>query len=256
MRSPLIAGNWKMFKTVQEAFVFAKELTPLIKDVVGVEVVVAPPFTAIHWMAETLRHSRAFVAAQDIHWEKEGAFTGEVSAAMVKEAGAEFVIVGHSERRAMFGETDAIVNRKLRAALAAELTPIVCIGETLEQREAGQTLAVIDRQLKDGLDGLTPLQVQDALVLAYEPVWAIGTGRVATAAQAQEAHAHIRSRLRQWFGADASENCHVLYGGSVKPDNIEGLLREPDIDGALIGGASLDVRGFADMVTRSRPATV
>jgi triosephosphate isomerase (TIM) len=256
MRSPLIAGNWKMFKTVQESFVFAKELTLLIKDVVGVEVVLAAPFTAIHVVAEALRHSRAFVAAQDIHWEKEGAFTGEVSAAMVKEAGAEFVIIGHSERRALFGETDALVNRKLRAALAAELTPIVCIGETLEQREAGQTLAVLDRQLKDGLDGLTPEQVRDFLVLAYEPVWAIGTGRVATTAQAQEAHGHIRSRLRQWFGADAAENCHVLYGGSVKPDNIEGLLREPDVDGALVGGASLDVRGFADMVTKSRPATV
>ncbi len=256
MRQPLIAGNWKMFKTVQESFVFAKELTPLIKDVLGVEVVVAPPFTAIHVVAETLRNAKVFVAAQDLHWEKEGAFTGEVSAGMVKEAGAEFAIIGHSERRRLFGDTDPVVNRKLRAALGAGLTPIVCIGETLDEREGNKTLAVLDRQIKDGLDGLSADEVKDHLVLAYEPVWAIGTGRVATTAQAQEAHAHIRGRLRQWFGADAAENCHILYGGSVKPDNIQALLQEPDVDGALIGGASLDVQAFADMVTKSQPPTL
>lgn len=256
MRLPLIAGNWKMFKSVQEAFVFAKELGPMIKDVSDVEVVVAPPFTAIHSLAEALRHTKAFVAAQDIHWEKDGAYTGEVSASMVKEAGAEFVILGHSERRRHFGDTDTLVNRKLRAALSAELTPIVCIGETLDERQGGQTLAVLDRQIKDGLDGLTAADVTDHLVIAYEPVWAIGTGQVATAAQAQEAHAHIRGRLKQWFGADAAENCHILYGGSVKPDNIQRLMAEPDVDRALIGGASLDVHAFADMVTKARPATV
>ncbi len=256
MRLPLVAGNWKMFKTVQEAFVFAKELGPLVKDITDVEIVIAPPFTAIHTVAEALRHTSAFVAAQNIYWEREGAFTGEVSAAMVKEAGAEFVIIGHSERRRLFGETDAIVGRKLQAALAAALTPIVCIGETLEEREGNQTLAVLDRQIKNGLDGLTADQVADTLVLAYEPVWAIGTGRVATNSQAQEAHAHIRGRLRQWFGAHAAENCHILYGGSVKPDNIEGLMREPDVDGALVGGASLDVQAFVEMVTKSRPATL
>ena len=253
MRTPFIAGNWKMFKTVAEAVVFAKELRSLVKDVSGVDIVVAPPFTAIHAVAEALRNANAAVSAQDVYWEKEGAFTGEVSAAMIKEAGAEYAIVGHSERRRLFGETDATVNRKIVAAIGVGLTPIVCVGETLEERERNETLAVLDRQIKDGLDGLTGAQIGD-LVVAYEPVWAIGTGRNATAAQAQEAHAHIRTRLRQWFGADAADRCRVLYGGSVKPDNIADLIREPDVDGALVGGASLEVRSFAEIVTRSRPA--
>jgi triosephosphate isomerase (TIM) len=255
MRIPFIAGNWKMFKTVNETVVFVKELRSAIKDVTGVEIVVAPPFTALHAAAEAARNTNIGVAAQDLYWEKEGAFTGEVSPGMVKETGAEYAIVGHSERRRLFGETDAIVNRKVLAAIGAQLTPIVCIGETLEERERNETLAVLDRQLKDGLDGVTADQVAE-LVLAYEPVWAIGTGRTATAAQAGEAHAHIRTRLRQWFGADAAERCHILYGGSVKPDNIRELIAEPDVDGALVGGASLDVRGFTEIVTRSRDATV
>jgi triosephosphate isomerase (TIM) len=174
---------------------------------------------------------------------------------MIKEAGAEYVIIGHSERRRLFGETDAMVNRKVNAAIAADLTPIVCIGETLEEREANATLDVLDRQLKDGLDRLTSGQISE-LVIAYEPVWAIGTGRNATAAQAGEAHAHIRKRLRQWFGGDAADHCHVIYGGSVKPDNIKELIAEPDVDGALVGGASLDVKSFVEIVTRSRTATV
>ena len=174
---------------------------------------------------------------------------------MVKEAGAEYVIVGHSERRRLFGETDAGVNRKTIAAFGAGLTPIVCIGETLEEREKNQTFAILDRQIKDGLDALTSEQVA-ALVIAYEPVWAIGTGRNATPEQAAEAHAHIRSRLRQWFGGDAAEQCHVIYGGSVKPDNIRDLVAHPDVDGALVGGASLDVRAFHEIVARSRPAAV
>jgi triosephosphate isomerase len=255
MRQPFIAGNWKMFKTVQEAVVFVKELRSAVKDVTGVEIVVAPPFTAVHAAAEAARNTNIGVAAQDLYWEKEGAFTGEVAPAMIKEAGAEYVIIGHSERRRLFGETDTHVNRKLMAALAADLTPIVCIGETLEEREASATLAVLDRQLKDGLDRITGEQVA-ALVIAYEPVWAIGTGRNATAAQAEEAHAHIRQRLRQWFGADAADACHIIYGGSVKPDNIRELIAEADVDGALVGGASLDVRGFTDIVTRSRGAAV
>src|SRR4026208_189981 len=213
MRLPLIAGNWKMFKTVQEAVVFAKELRSLVKDIVDVEIVVAPPFTAVHAVAEALRGANVGVAAQNLYWEREGAFTGEVSAWMIKEAGAEFVIIGHSERRRLFGETDQTGNRRLKAAIAADLTSIVCIGETLEEREANQTLAVLDRQVKDGLDGLTSAQVSD-LVIAYEPVWAIGTGRVATAAQAEEAHAHIRGRLRQWFGAEAADPCHVNDRGA------------------------------------------
>jgi triosephosphate isomerase len=171
---------------------------------------------------------------------------------MLKEAGAEYVIIGHSERRRLFGETDATVNRKLASALAAQLTAIVCIGETLEERDGNQTLDVLDRQIKQGLDGLTADQVA-GLVIAYEPVWAIGTGRNATPAQAGEAHAHIRSRLRQWFGGSAAESCHVIYGGSVKPDNIRDLAVLPDVDGALVGGASLDLRSFFEIVSRSRP---
>jgi triosephosphate isomerase len=255
MRNPFIAGNWKMFKTVHESVAFAKELRSLVKDVTDVEIVVAPPFTAVHAVADALRNANVGVAAQDAYWEKEGAFTGEVSAAMVKDAGAEYVIVGHSERRRLFGETDATVNRRIVAAIGAGLTPIVCVGETLEERERNETLAVLDRQIKNGLDGLTGEQVAE-LVIAYEPVWAIGTGRNATAAQAQEAHAHIRARLRQWFGAPAADHCHVLYGGSVKPDNIGELVREPDVDGALVGGASLEVKSFGEIVARSRPAAL
>jgi triosephosphate isomerase (TIM) len=255
MRIPLIAGNWKMFKNVSEAVAFAKEFKSIVKDVTGVDIVLAPPFTAVHPVAEAVRASNVAVAAQNLFWEREGAYTGEVSAAMVREAGAEYVIVGHSERRRLFGETDVTVNRKVSAALGADLTPIVCIGETLEEREAGSTFGVLDRQLKDGLDGVTPEHVAE-LVIAYEPVWAIGTGRNATSSQAQEAHAHIRARLRQWFGSDTSERCRIVYGGSVKPDNILELVREPDVDGALVGGASLDVRSFGEMVTKSRPAVV
>ena len=254
MRIPFIAGNWKMYKTVNEAVVFVKELRDLVKNVADVEIVVAPAFTAVHAVADAARNTNIGVAAQDVYWEREGAFTGEVSAAMIKEAGASYAIVGHSERRRLFGETDLVVNRKTLAVIGAGLTPIVCIGETLEERERGDMLAVLDRQIKDGLDQIPTEQVSE-LVVAYEPVWAIGTGRTATAAQAGEAHAHIRKRLRQWFGADAADHCHILYGGSVKPDNIRELIAEADVDGALVGGASLDVRGFADIVTRSgRPA--
>jgi triosephosphate isomerase (TIM) len=255
MRIPLIAGNWKMFKTVHEAVAFTKELRSVVKDVDDVEIVVAPPFTAVHAVAEAARNSNVGVSAQNLHWDREGAFTGEVSAAMIKEAGAEYVIVGHSERRRLFGETDAIVNRKTLAAIGAALIAIVCVGETLEERERDETLAILDRQIKHGLDGVTAEQIGD-LVIAYEPVWAIGTGRNATAAQAGEAHAHIRTRLRQWFGGDAAERCHVIYGGSVKPDNIRELIAEPDVDGALVGGASLEVRSFGEIVTKSRPAAV
>jgi triosephosphate isomerase len=255
MRIPFIAGNWKMYKTVQDAVVFVKELKSAVRDVVDVEIVVAPPFTAVHAVAEAARNSNIGVAAQDLYWEREGAFTGEVSPTMVKEAGAEYAIIGHSERRRLFGETDTIVDRKTAAAIGAGLTPIVCIGETLEEREREETFAVLDRQIKDGLDGFSAEQVAE-LVVAYEPVWAIGTGRTATSAQAGEAHAHIRMRLRQWFGGDAADRCHVIYGGSVKPDNIRELIAEPDVDGALVGGASLDVRSFIEIITRSRPAEV
>ncbi len=251
MRIPFIAANWKMFKTVQESVVFVKQLRSLVKDASNVQVVVAPPFTALHAAAEAARNSQVGIAAQDVYWEREGAFTGEISPGMLKEAGADYGIVGHSERRRLFHDTDETVNRKALALVAAELTPIVCIGETLEERERGETLAVLDEQIKQGLDGLTGEQVA-SIVVAYEPVWAIGTGRNATPEQAGEAHAHIRARLRQWFGGDAAERCRIIYGGSVKPDNIGAFMALPDVDGALVGGASLDVRTFADIVAKSR----
>ncbi|HEY8549210.1 MAG TPA: triose-phosphate isomerase [Vicinamibacterales bacterium] len=250
-RTPFLAGNWKMFKTVHEAVVFAKEFRSLVKDMEGVEIVLAPPFTAVHAVAEACRNTVVAVAGQDVYWEREGAFTGEVSAPMLKEAGAEYVIVGHSERRRLFGETDETVNRKALAAFQAGLYPIVCVGETLEEREAGQTLDVLDRQVKRGLESLTAEQVSD-LVIAYEPVWAIGTGRNATPEQAGEAHAHIRGRVKAWFGADAAERCHILYGGSVKPDNIGALAAIPDVDGALVGGASLEAQGFLKIIQNFR----
>jgi triosephosphate isomerase len=255
MRTPIIAGNWKMYKTVGDAVKYVKEFRSLVKDVTDVEIVVAPPFTALHAVAEAARASNVIVAGQDLHWEREGAFTGEVSAPMLREAGAECVIIGHSERRTHFGETDDSVNRKTHAAFAAGLTPIVCVGETLDQRDRGETLAVLDRQLNKGLDGLTAEQLS-LLIIAYEPVWAIGTGRTATPEQAGEAHGHVRRRLHQWFGASPAEACHVIYGGSVKPDNIRDLVGQPDVDGALVGGSSLDVAQFFQIVSRCRPAAV
>jgi triosephosphate isomerase len=255
MRTPFIAANWKMFKTVTETVRYVKEFRNLVKDIADVEIVIAPPFTALHAAAEAARNSNVGIAAQDLHWEREGAFTGEISAPMITESGAEYVIIGHSERRTLFGETDASVNRKIAAAFAGGLTPIVCIGETLDQRERNETFTVLDRQIRDGLDGVTSERLVQ-LVIAYEPVWAVGTGHNATPAQAAEAHAHIRKRLQQWFGAEPSELCRIVYGGSVKPENIRGLASQPDVDGALVGGASLDVRAFFDIVSRSRKAAV
>jgi triosephosphate isomerase (TIM) len=252
MRRPLIAGNWKMFKTVHDTVAYIRELRDALKALPGVDVVVAPPFTALYAACDAARGTEIAISAQNLHWEREGAFTGEVSAAMIREAGAEYVIVGHSERRTLFGETNLSVNKKLTAALGVQLVPIVCVGETLSQRDAGQTMQVLDQQVKEGLDGLTAAQLEE-MVLAYEPVWAIGTGRNATPDQAQEAHEYIRSRLRQWFGVDTAERCRILYGGSVKPDNIASLIAQPDVDGALVGGASLDVRAFTEIVrTASR----
>ena len=255
MRKPLLAANWKMYKTVREAVVYTKEFRGMVRDISDADIVLAPPFTALHAVAEAARDTPLGVAGQDLYWEREGAYTGEVSASMLKEAGADWVIIGHSERRGAFGETDGTVNAKTVVALGADLTPIVCIGETLEEREGGRTLGVLDRQIKQGLAGLTAEQV-GALVVAYEPVWAIGTGRNATPAQAAEAHAHIRGRLGEWFGPDAAAYCRVLYGGSVKPDNIRDLMAQPDVDGALVGGASLDTASFFEIMARSRPATV
>ncbi len=253
MRTPLIAGNWKMFKTVAEAAAAVRQLGELVSGVTGVDVVVAPTFTAIHAAAQAASGTRIGIAGQNLYWEKEGAFTGEISGGMLKEAGAAWVIIGHSERRALFGETDLTVNRKIGAAFASALTPIVCIGETLDQRERHETFDVLDTQIRQGLEGLTGNDLV-RLVIAYEPVWAIGTGRTASPAQAGEAHAHIRTRLRQWFGADAGDQCRILYGGSVKPENIAELIAQPDVDGGLVGGASLDPKGFAEIVRKARPA--
>ena len=251
MRQPLAVANWKMFKTVQETVFYIKELRALMKSMRNVEVMVAPPFLALHAASEAARGTDIGIGAQNVHWEKEGAFTGEVSASMIQEAGGEFAIIGHSERRTQFGETNLMVNRKLHATLAARLIPIVCVGESEAQRTAGQTLAVLDQQLKEAIDGLTAEQLTP-LVLAYEPVWAIGTGHNATPEQAQEVHAHLRARLRQWLGADAAERCQILYGGSVKAENIQSLIVQPDVDGALVGGASLDVRAFADIARQTQ----
>jgi triosephosphate isomerase len=253
MRVPLLAANWKMYKTSREALAYVREFHTLVKTFGDVEIVLAAPFTSLHVAAEAAHSTSIGIAAQNLYFEREGAFTGEISAAMIKDAGAEYVVIGHSERRRLFGDTDEWVNRKLAAALAADLVPIVCIGETLEERDGGKTLEVLDRQIKTGFDGTSAEQMA-GLVIAYEPVWAIGTGRNATPAQAGEAHAHIRGRLRQWFGAPAADACRILYGGSVKPDNIKDLIALPDVDGALVGGASLDVKSFYEIVSRSRPA--
>jgi triosephosphate isomerase (TIM) len=251
MRRPFICANWKMHKTVHDTVFYIKELRGLLKDVRTTDIVVAPPFTSVYAASEAARATNIEIGAQDVYWEREGAFTGEVSAAMLGDAGAEYVIIGHSERRAIFGESDLTVNRKIAAAIGAALGPIACIGESLDERLGERTLPVLDRQLQQGLDGFTAEQLAD-LVIAYEPVWAIGTGHTATPEQVQEVHAHIRSRLRQWFGVDTAERSRIIYGGSVKPENIGAIVGQADVDGALVGGASLDARGFAELVRRSQ----
>jgi triosephosphate isomerase len=247
MRRPLIAGNWKMHKTIAETTAFVGSLKARLTFVEHCDVVVAPPFTALRAAAEAAQGSLIRVAGQDLHWEREGAHTGEVSATMLLEAGASYVIIGHSERRRDHGETDEMVNRKLNAALTAGLTPIVCVGETLTEREAGQTRQVLDRQFERGLAGLTPSELS-RVIIAYEPVWAIGTGRTATPEMAAESHRFLRELARRAFGETLAGGLRILYGGSVKPDNIAGLMSEPDIDGALVGGASLDIESFVAIV--------
>ena len=246
-RRPVIAGNWKLNKTIKEAVDFVTLLKRGFRDTEKGDVIVCPPFTALSDLSEILMDTEIRLGAQDLFWEEKGAFTGEVSASLIKDAGAAFVIIGHSERRQFFHETDETVNRKTKAAVKSTLIPIVCIGETLQEREKNQTLAVLERQLKGGLADLTAKDMASA-ILAYEPVWAIGTGKVATPAQAQEAHAFIRRWLKDRFGAEISGKLRIQYGGSVKPDNIAELMREEDIDGALVGGASLDAQSFTDIV--------
>lgn len=246
-RKPVIAGNWKLNKTIREAVDLVTLLKRLINDPQQVDVIVCPPYTALSEVAEALMDTGIRVGAQDLYWEDKGAFTGEISAPMIKEAGAEFVIIGHSERRQFFHETHETVNKKTKAALKGGLNPIVCIGETLAEREAQRTFQVLEEQLKGAFGDLSAADM-GRLILAYEPVWAIGTGKVATPAQAEEAHAFIRKWILKKFGEETARALRIQYGGSVKPDNIGELMRQEDIDGALVGGASLDAQNFADIV--------
>ena len=247
MRVPLIAGNWKMYKSLAETTQFFREFLPLVANSTHCEIAIGPPFTAIHTAVELARGSRVAIAGQDIYWEKQGAFTGQISGPMLAEAGCRFTIIGHSERRQYFGETDQTVNKKIRAALEAKLEAIVCIGELFEEREAGRTKAMLERQIEQGLDGLTAAELA-RIIIAYEPVWAIGTGRTATPEIAEQAHEFIRSQVASRFGQEAAERVRILYGGSVKPDNSKGLMAQADIDGALVGGASLEAKSFAAVV--------
>lgn len=247
MRTPVIAGNWKLYKTTNEAVALVEGLKSLVSGVSDVEIIVAPVFTVLASVKKALATSNILLSAQDCFWEEEGAFTGEVSPKMLLDTGCSHVIIGHSERRQYFGETDGTVNRKLTAALAAGLTSLFCIGETLAEREGGKTFEVIKRQVTEGLAGITGTQLKK-IVIAYEPVWAIGTGKTATDAQAQEVHAFIRGLVAELYDRETADAVRILYGGSVKPENIKGLMNQPDIDGALVGGASLKADSFAAIV--------
>jgi len=246
-RRPLIAGNWKLYKTVSEATAFARELKARLAAAHDAEVAVAPTYTSLTAVAHALEGSGIQLAAQDVHWDDQGAFTGEVSAPLLADVGCRYCIVGHSERRQLFGETDDSVARKVRALIAHDLRPILCVGETLAHREAGRTLDVVLGQLAAGLDGTGREEAAD-LVVAYEPVWAIGTGRTASPGDAQEVHAAIRARLGELLGSELAARLRILYGGSVKPDNAASLMSETDIDGALVGGASLEADSFVPIV--------
>ena len=256
-RRPFVAANWKMHKTVREAVDYAADFVPRVRDIPDVDIVLAPPFPALPALFDALAGlaagGRIAVAAQNVHAEPRGAFTGEVSLPMLRAAGVTAAIIGHSERRQLFGETDAGVDAKARATADAGLTPIVCVGETLAEREADRTFDVLDRQIGQGLAGLSPARA-GAAVVAYEPVWAIGTGRVASPEQADAAHRRIRARLAVLFGNDAADACRIIYGGSVKPGNAASLMAQSHVDGALVGGASLDAAAFAEIVDTCRTA--
>jgi len=251
MRIPIMAGNWKMYKTATEAIDFVTRLKKELGAGIKTEVVVAPSFVALAPVAERLKGTNIAVAAQDCFWEEQGAYTGEISVPMLRDAGCRYVIIGHSERRAYFGESDEQVNKKVKAVIAHGLLPIICVGESLEQREQGKTFAVVERQVKEGLKGVGE-DATRAVVIAYEPVWAIGTGKTASPGQAQEVHASIRGFLSEIFSPAGSEAIRIQYGGSVKPDNIDELMAQSDIDGALVGGASLEVESFARIVRFKR----
>ncbi len=251
MRKSIIAGNWKMYKTAGETRAFVQAFRPRTDNLKDREIVLCAPFTALWALAEGLKGSAIAAGAQNAHWEEKGAFTGEVSVGMLKEIGVRYVVIGHSERRQYFGETDATVNRRTLVVMAAGLTCITCIGETLAEREANQTFKVLERQIREGLKGLAQ---PDAAVIAYEPVWAIGTGKTATPAQAQEAHQFIRQEFAKHYGQEPAQNLRILYGGSVKPDNMASLMKEKDIDGGLVGGASLEADSFARIALYDKSA--
>lgn len=246
-RRPLIAGNWKMFKTCPEAVETANQLVNLVTDTSDIDIMIAPPFTALSSVWEVIKTSPVYLGAQNLFWEPEGAYTGEISASMIKSAGCSYIIIGHSERRLFFGETDESVNKKIRSAITENLTPVLCVGETEKERESKETFSVLDKQVKKGLKGFSFDEVKD-LVIAYEPVWAIGTGKTATTEQAQEAHLFLRSLLEKIFGNILAKSARILYGGSVKPGNIAKLMEMPDVDGALVGGASLSAETFSEIV--------
>jgi len=247
LRRPVIAGNWKMYKTLAETRAFFDVLIPEIQDVEHCEIVVAPPFTSLATAVEEAEGTRVGISAQDVHWEEQGAFTGEVSVKMLVDAGCSYTIIGHSERRQFFGETDETVEKKTRSAIRGGLEAIVCVGETLAERDAGSASEVVRRQARGGLGQLTAPDLSH-IIVAYEPVWAIGTGRTATPEIAGEMHAEIRRIISEIFGAGAAGAIRILYGGSVKPDNISALMQREDIDGALVGGASLDAASFASII--------
>jgi len=253
LRRPVIAANWKMYKTRSETVEFFTRFKPLVASSNHADIIVAPPFTALSTGVEAVRGTAISIAAQNAFWEKEGAFTGEVSMRMVLETGCRVVILGHSERRRHFGETNATVNRKLKAALAANLQPLICVGETFEERESGNTQRVLETQFCNSLAGLTPAEFS-RILLAYEPVWAIGTGRTATPEIAAESHAFLRRLASESFGREGASALRILYGGSVRTDNIAALMAQEEIDGALVGGASLDPRAFASIVNFQQPA--
>ena len=252
MRKPVIAGNWKMFKLLGEAVDTALELKPLVANANHCEIIISPVFTALKTVVDRLEGSNVHVAAQDCAIQNEfGAHTGEIAPVMLKDIGCSHVIVGHSERRQFYGETDLSVNQKTKVSLAAGLTAIVCIGEMLAEREAGNAENIVNGQINGGLDGLTVADME-RIIIAYEPVWAIGTGKTATAEQAQDMHGHIRQRISVSHGETIAQSVRILYGGSVKPDNIATLMSQPDVDGALVGGASLDAGTFANIVNFER----
>ncbi len=247
MRKIIIAGNWKMYKTLKDGQELVVSLRRELFQIENVEIVVCPPYTLIAYLADALETSNIALGAQDVYWQEEGAFTGEVSPVMLKDAGCLYVIIGHSERRQYFGETNETVNKKIKAALKIGLAPIVCVGEVLKEREEGKTFKVLEDHIQNGLLGLNEEEAQK-IIIAYEPVWAIGTGKTATAAQAQEAHKYIRELLKKMFGQEVADGIRIQYGGSVKPENAAELISQPDVDGALVGGASLKADSFVQII--------